>query len=292
LFYLFDWGDGTNSGWVGPFGYDLDGSASHIWQNHGTFNVKAKAKDITGLESPWSDNIQVTVTQNHRPNPPVINGPSKGIAGYNYEFFISSTDADNEQIRYYISWGDGAEWTDYYSSGETVYLSHSWGKNYPASEKIPTEKTFNIQVKAQDIKGADSQYSNKYITIKNNPPAAPTMEGKNTIKTDEKYELTLSAIDPDNHNVGFEIEWGNGNKEISNSNIPSGQKTTITKSIPYYSEGVYTIKARAIDYYGAKGNWSTMDITVEKKSRTRNIILQDFISCLLDLFPLLKNMII
>ena len=58
IYYWFDWGDGTNSGWVGPFSSGQTGDASKIWTTQGTRTVKVKAKDTTGKESGWA---QITV---------------------------------------------------------------------------------------------------------------------------------------------------------------------------------------------------------------------------------------
>ena len=52
---LVDWGDGTDSGWIGPFDSDEDISLSHIWSEKGTFELRAKARDtFDGSESDWS----------------------------------------------------------------------------------------------------------------------------------------------------------------------------------------------------------------------------------------------
>ena len=54
IYYWFEWGDGENSGWVGPYNSGQEGSASHIWTSAGDFDVKVKAKDANGGESDWS----------------------------------------------------------------------------------------------------------------------------------------------------------------------------------------------------------------------------------------------
>ena len=46
--YLFDWGDGSDSGWL-----DVP-HASHAWEDGGVFEVKVKAKDNYSAESQWS----------------------------------------------------------------------------------------------------------------------------------------------------------------------------------------------------------------------------------------------
>jgi carboxypeptidase T len=52
--YYIDWGDGTNSTWLGPFTSAQVMSANHTWSAQGTFVIKAKARDIYGEESSWS----------------------------------------------------------------------------------------------------------------------------------------------------------------------------------------------------------------------------------------------
>lgn len=55
LFYLFDWGDGTTSGWIGPVKPGKIATASHTWTEEGDYQVKVKAKDRGGHESNWSN---------------------------------------------------------------------------------------------------------------------------------------------------------------------------------------------------------------------------------------------
>jgi fimbrial isopeptide formation D2 family protein/uncharacterized repeat protein (TIGR01451 family) len=55
IYYMFDWGDGTFSEWLGPYVTCQQVQATHSWSNAGTYNVKAKAKDDPiGFESAWS----------------------------------------------------------------------------------------------------------------------------------------------------------------------------------------------------------------------------------------------
>jgi hypothetical protein len=53
IFYLFDWGDGTNSDWLGPFDSGQLCSAQHAWENPGNYSIAVKAKDIWGDETEW-----------------------------------------------------------------------------------------------------------------------------------------------------------------------------------------------------------------------------------------------
>jgi len=65
LYYLFDWGDGTDSGWVGPYNSGVTASAKHTWTVKGSYDIKVKARDVPlREESPWSDPLPVTMPLN------------------------------------------------------------------------------------------------------------------------------------------------------------------------------------------------------------------------------------
>jgi hypothetical protein len=58
IHYCFSWGDGSVE-WVGPYVSGELVSLSHSWSEEGEFEIKVKAKDVTGAESEWSDPINV-----------------------------------------------------------------------------------------------------------------------------------------------------------------------------------------------------------------------------------------
>jgi hypothetical protein len=53
VFYYIDWGDGQNSGWVGPYASGAAQTVSHTWATKGSYTIKAKAKDTGGHESEY-----------------------------------------------------------------------------------------------------------------------------------------------------------------------------------------------------------------------------------------------
>jgi PKD domain-containing protein len=61
IYYFFDWGDGSDSGWKGPYNSGQTASESHSWSKTGDFSIKVKTKDVYGEESIWSDPITVTM---------------------------------------------------------------------------------------------------------------------------------------------------------------------------------------------------------------------------------------
>jgi hypothetical protein len=61
VYYLWDWGDGTFSEWIGPFSSGVTTTASHVWEEKGTYSIRVKAKDIYDAESEWSDPLKVRI---------------------------------------------------------------------------------------------------------------------------------------------------------------------------------------------------------------------------------------
>jgi len=60
--YFFDWDDGENSSWVGPFPSGTTASTTHAWLEKGTYHVKVKAKDENGAETNWSPIHPISIT--------------------------------------------------------------------------------------------------------------------------------------------------------------------------------------------------------------------------------------
>ncbi len=61
VYYLFDWGDGNFSGWLGPYPSGEFCNASHIWTTKGNYSIRVKAKDIYNEESEWSDEMVISI---------------------------------------------------------------------------------------------------------------------------------------------------------------------------------------------------------------------------------------
>ena len=61
IYILFDWDDGTSSGWLGPYKSGQKVSAYHKWTEKGTYQIKAKAKDVNGTQSEWSEPFSVSM---------------------------------------------------------------------------------------------------------------------------------------------------------------------------------------------------------------------------------------
>lgn len=62
VLFWFDWGDGTNTGWLGPYHSGDTCAACKAWMNSGEFGLKVKAKDVNAHQSDWSEALNVLIT--------------------------------------------------------------------------------------------------------------------------------------------------------------------------------------------------------------------------------------
>jgi agmatine deiminase len=61
VYYMWDWGDGNFSDWLGPVASGALTNTQHAWVTKGTYSVRVIAKDIHGAESNWSEPLTVTM---------------------------------------------------------------------------------------------------------------------------------------------------------------------------------------------------------------------------------------
>jgi len=160
VYYFFDWGDGTNSGWLGPYSSGHSASGTKAWSAPGTFSVRAKAKDINGVTSAWSTTLLVTIVIDQAPTTPVITGPDEGKPGTPYLFTFTSTDPDGDALDYWVEWGDNttSDWVGPYASGSPAAITHQWS----------SEGTFTIRAKAKDTIGVESEWGTFQVKMPNN----------------------------------------------------------------------------------------------------------------------------
>ena len=61
VYYLFDWGDNTDTDWIGPCTSGEPITRSHTWATPGTYHLRVKARDDHTLESEWSESLIVAL---------------------------------------------------------------------------------------------------------------------------------------------------------------------------------------------------------------------------------------
>jgi outer membrane protein assembly factor BamB len=90
------------------------------------------------------------ISINHPPTIPTINGPASGKVKHKYNYSIVSTDPEENNISYYVDWGDNTTtgWIGSYPSGYELILNHTWMK----------QGTYIIKAKAKDVYGNESDW--------------------------------------------------------------------------------------------------------------------------------------
>jgi hypothetical protein len=63
VFCLWDWGDGTSSGWLGPYTSGEEICVTHAWSNEGSFDIQVKLRDEYGAESEWSETFTILIDE-------------------------------------------------------------------------------------------------------------------------------------------------------------------------------------------------------------------------------------
>ncbi|EMR74456.1 Peptidase M28 [Thermoplasmatales archaeon SCGC AB-540-F20] len=81
IYYYIDWGDDTNSGWIGPYKSGEEATAIHKWISAGDYEIRARAKDVYYVVSDWSDLFPITI----------LEGPNLDIQNINGGLFEVNT---------------------------------------------------------------------------------------------------------------------------------------------------------------------------------------------------------
>jgi hypothetical protein len=179
-----------------------------------------------------------------------------------------------------LSWkgGDPAEWdivyySIYFEEGNPYpqYLATIGPFNsthaeilYDLSFDLEIFKTYYWKVEAIDGLGLSSESDLcSFFTGVNSPPYSPLITGQKKGKAGEEYEYTFTAEDPEEDDISYCIDWGDGNKTGWMGPYASGQTITLTHS--WYPRNTYTITAQAKDHpYELPGPDSTFVVTMPK----------------------------
>ena len=61
VWYMWQWGEGSTSEWIGPFASGEMANASHTWTRKNVYDIRVKAKDASGEQSTWSEPLSVSM---------------------------------------------------------------------------------------------------------------------------------------------------------------------------------------------------------------------------------------
>jgi len=120
----------------------------------------------------------------------------------------------------------------------------------------------------------------------NSPPDKPEISGPNSGKISEEYSYVIVTNEPENDEVSYYIDWGDGSMDDWTMMLPSGEEYNVTHI--WGEEGDYEIKVKAKDQYGDESPWSDpFSITMPQ---VESFDMPVFIQLLLEFFPFLERM--
>jgi PKD repeat protein len=152
--FLFDFGDGSDSGWV------FNGVTTHTYAVAGNYTARVMVEDDAGARSNWSATHNLEILGNAPPRPYLFVRPHTAAPGQYLSFNATgSTDPDGFVVEYFFDFGDGT------SSGWTSLsiVQHSYA----------VCGTYIVQLLVRDNQGEVSHASSRTsVDVKNAPPKA------------------------------------------------------------------------------------------------------------------------
>ncbi|MDH5374625.1 MAG: PKD domain-containing protein [Candidatus Bathyarchaeota archaeon] len=183
---------------------------------------------------------------NNAPNRPSLTGPTSGYVGETYTYTARATDPDGDKIKYKFYWRDGTTTTTgFYSSGDYVSRSHSWG----------SAGTYYVYVEATDYYGAYKSSYTLTVTIVNRAPNTPSRpSGSTSGYVGTYYYYLTSTTDPDGDDVKYKFDWGDYSYTTtgyysSGATVRAGHKWSTT--------GYKSVRVKACDVHGEWSGWSS-----------------------------------
>ena len=203
-------------------------TAADSYYAPGTHTIRVRAKDIAGAYSPWTEKT-FTVT-NAAPTVTLTVEPTRTTKDGKFLVNISAKAADADGDATTLEWENKAA-DGYYAPG-----------------------THTVKVRAKDIAGAYSPWTEKTFTITSAAPtvtltATPTRTAKSG-----KFLVNISAAAADADGDATTLEWDN--KAADN----------------YYAVGTHTVKVRAKDATGLYSEWVSKTFTVANAAPTAPVI--------------------
>ena len=194
--------------------------------------------------------------QSDPPSTPVITGPTFGIIGESYMYEVVATDPNDDDVYYYIDWDDGTNtgWVGPYDSGLTLQFYHTWS----------TADEYGVLVRAKDVYHATSDWQDPYMVtiIENEAPNRPSVMGPTKAKVRVPIEYTVQTSDPNNDNISYLIDWGDGTNTDWLPMTESGTELTVEHT--WTKWGTYTVRSKAKDTYGLESEWGTIQVQLPK----------------------------
>jgi hypothetical protein len=122
----------------------------------------------------------------------------------------------------------------------------------------------------------------------NNEPGITEIDGPSSGSKEISYNFTFTATDPDNDDISFIVDWGDGIQETAGpfeSGVPSIANHT------WNEKETYEITAKAVDGFGGEGPEGSFTITIPRNRAVTYTSIYQLIQKYLLTFPIIKNLL-
>ena len=185
-------------------------------------------------------------------------GPYEGFIGDPINF-IGTVGGGVPPYIYNWDFGDGNT-----STQQTPTHIYVYAENYTVILTI-TDNSGNIS--------SDDTWAN--IEIENNPPNTPNISGPASAKPKVEIEYTFETTDPEQDNIFYYVDWGDGTNSSWVGPYASGEEIKIKHKWSF--KNVYRMKCKVKDTNEAESNWGTFDITIPRYKFIRNAFISRFL---------------
>jgi pyrrolidone-carboxylate peptidase len=201
-------------------------------------------------------------------------------------------DAVNEQtsINAWVDWEDDP---GTFLCGYMAYLGMWYQSIHKNDDLYPCKAAGFIHVSKKIVLEDAMETTNvtiretiEYLSCVQNPPETPTITGQKTGKVGEEYEYTFISNDPDNDEIFFYINWGDGQTEKWLGPFESGKSVVVSHNWSFF--GIYKIKVMAKDTCGALSDRGTLRVIMPRNRLLTNTLFLHLLERFQNVFPLLR----
>jgi hypothetical protein len=213
---------------------------------------------------------------NFRPYTPSDPIPPSGTTGFPIDNNLSWTggDPDGDYVVYDVYFGN--------SSPPPKVASYQHNTTYdPGILEYCT--TYYWQIVTWDWYDAYREGPIWNFTT-NCKPETPIINGSTNGHQGEEYNYSIVSTDLDGHDLYYLIDWGDGIEDVTGT-YPSGIEIYFLHS--WAKQGIYTIRAKAVDILGAESDWGELTVTMPRNKLFHNSLFLKF----LDMYPLIQDLL-
>jgi len=230
----------------------------------------------------------ILTTINQPPNPPTDPDPEDEAENVVVDPILSVlvSDPDFEvyiNVKFYDASDDG------YIGSDVIYTDNT--RAYCQWKNLRPCTTYSWYAVAEDYPYHNTTQSDTWNFTtgieNNNPPTVPTINGPTSGSPHQKYYYTFISTDPDDHDVYYEIDWGDGKFDTIGPYTSNVLKNTYHT---WDDSGNFTIKARTKDVYGEYSDWAYLEVTMPVDQQSSHPWFTWFLERFPNAFPILRHL--